>query len=687
MAPITVMQVGDKEVLENHMDYDRWQWALSDKFFSMKQPDEPVIMFLDDEELARICPLLPDPAGSLRSAVLAELRQTDKSTVFEPIDRRLASWRKGAQDQPPPCLPVLAVTVIAGSRMRNDGKFSSAAYYPRLVDLMTSGPNRLTATGIHKHFDVVAEMWQTLDDWIERNQGLLGPSTIRTHETFNRIGYPLSQTVLKASDRDRLSGFFDRLRVDRNSRPSPDQLLALLRLWLDKPRGFSTAFVDLVQKGSGNPLLLAVIAKLAAEETSGPTAAEGRVRLDLSMCIDPEDWSISWVVPIDRRLDRDELRQDNGSLFSIQKPDYGSVYDVVAGCLPQGASLINHRFRATGAKAVLTKNVRQVWILRIDPSSGRWQSVPDATPDEPHVFVVQDNDVAEMDELLTKSAAPGYWKLRGKVFPGWVVYVDVSLVEPIDLSVAGSFNSLGQLLKAPPSLRPKLANGLELRTDVGGRHYLLGGEPDVQLPEGSSNEYVHVVLDNRLPGTQVKANGSLFPLRLAGPFAEGKHTVSVAGVALDFFVHSTGSAAQWEAAHTNGHDEVMPPGGAMPKTRALEFVLCRRGRDAAVWFVTPSGLVQRCGEPPIPLFITGLGFPDSYRWKISVPKGTTFVLTEQAGKLSQPQRIAADPPNFGSIDGQARAFWRRAAGETIGNPDRLWRAYLSQSMEDSINGR
>lgn len=668
------------------MDYDSWQSTLSDEFFPMNQPDEPVIMFLDDQEMTRICPLLPDPVGSLRSAILAELRQTDRSTIFGPIDRRLASWRKGPQDQPPPCLPLLAVTVLAGSRMRNDGKFSSAAYYPRLVNLMTSATNRITATGIQKHFDVVAEMWQTLDDWVERNQDLLGPSTIRTHETFKKIGYPLSQTVLKASDRDRLSEFFDRLRVDRKSSSSPDQLLALLRLWLDKPRGFSTAFVDLVQKGSGDALLLAVIAKLAAEQSSAPASARGRVRLNLSMCIDPDDWSISWVIPVDPRLETDELRQDNGSLFSIQKPGYGSVYDVVTGSLPQSASLINHRFRATGARAVLTKKLRQIWILRIHPSSGHWQSVPDVNPDEPHLFVVQDSDVGEMDQLLTKSAVSGYWKLRGKVFPGWTVYVDVSLVEPIDLSAAGSFNSLGQLLKAPPSTRPKLANGLELRTDVGGRHYLVGGEPDVQLPEESSDEYVHVVLDNRLPGTRVKANGSLFPLRLAGPFMEGKHTVTVAGVTLDFFVHSTGSAAQWEAEHQKGHDDVLPS-GPMPKTRAPEYVLCRRGRNAAVWFVSPSGRVRRHGEPPIPPFITKLGYPESYQWKISVPKGATWVLTEQAGKFSQPQRIANDPPNFGSIDGHDQAFWRRAARETIGNPDRLWRSYLSQSMEDSIYGR
>lgn len=680
------MQVGDKELSKKNMDYDDWQLLLSSEFFPMNQPDEPVIMFLDDEELARICPLDPDPVGSLRSAVLAELRQTDKSTVFEPLDRRLASWRKGPQDQPPPCLPILAVTVVAGSRMRNDGKFSSAAYYPRLIDLMTSSTNGVTAAGIQKHFGLVAEMWQTLDDWIERNQDLLGPSTIRTHETFNRIGYPLSQTVLKASDRDRLSGFFDRLRVDRSCTPSPDKLLALLRLWLDKPRGFSSPFVDLVQKGSGNPLLLAVIAKLAAEESSGRTASKGRVQLDLAISIDPEDWSVSWVIPVDPRLETDALRTDRGSVFSIQKPDYGSVYDVVEGSIPQGAPLINHRFRATGSRAVLTKNVRQLWILRIDPASGHWQSVSNAILDEPQLFVVQDNDTAEMDELLTTSASPGYWKQRGKVFPGWTVYVDVSIVEPIDLSASGSFNSLGQLLKAPPSSRPKLANGLELRTEVGGRHYLQGGEPDVQLPEESSEEDVHVVLDDRLPGIQMKANGSLFPLRLAGPFAEGKHSISVAEHTLDFFVHASGSAAQWVEAQTKEPDSVALPESVL-EARAPEFVLCRRGRDAAVWFVTPSGLVRRCGEPPAPPFIARLGFPESYRWKVSVPKGTTWVLTEHAGRFSQPQRVAADPADFGLIDGPSQAFWRRAVRETIDNQDRLWRSYLSQSMEDSIYGR
>ncbi|WP_427173795.1 hypothetical protein [Arthrobacter sp. 92] len=676
--------MGDNELSVKNMDYDEWQSKLSEEFFSMDEPEQPVVMFLDDEELMRIYPSIYEPVASLRSAVLAELRQTDKSSVFEPIDRRLVSWRRGPQDQPPPVLPLLAVTVIAGSRMRNDGQFSSVAYYPRLVSLMTSGANSLTAAGIQKNFDFVADMWQLLDNWIERNQHLVGRSTIRTHDTFKKIGYPLSQTVLKASDRDRLSGFLDRLRVDRSANPSPEHLLALLRLWLDKPRGFSKTFVDLVQKNPGNPLLLGVIAKVAAEQPSGSTVVGSLVRLELSMRINPDDWSVSWVVPLDSRLEADELRQNNGSVLCIKRPDYGSVYDVT-GSPPGGAALINNRYKAVGSKSILSKHVRQLWILSIDPSSGHWQSVSDIRPDEDHLLVVQNSDAAEMDEILTTSAASGHWKLRGDVFPGWAVYVDVCLVEPVDVTAAGSFKSLGQLLKPRPSSRPKLANGLELRTDVGGRHYLRGGEPDVQLPDEGSDEFVEIVLDDNLPGTRVKANGSLFPIRLAGPLTEGKHVVSVAGTTLPFFVHSSGSAPRWEGTQTEGSEVVRP--GMTRSVGPPGFVLCRRGKDAAVWFVAPSGRVRRCGEPPVPAFMARLGFPESYRWKTAIPEGTSWVLTERAGKLSQPQQITADPPHFGSIDGLAKAFWRRAATGTIRNPDQQWRSYLSQSMEDSIYAR
>ncbi|MFB9166539.1 hypothetical protein [Arthrobacter psychrochitiniphilus] len=677
--------MGDLEALETYVDYDMWQSKLSQAFFSMNQPDEPVIVFIDDEEMSRFFPHLTDPVGSLRSAVLAELRQTDKSTIFDAIDRRLAIWRRGPRDLAPPCLPLLAVTVLAGSRMRNDGEFSQAAYYPRLLSLMTSGSNNITARGIQKHFDLVAEMWQVLDKWIESNQDFLGSSTIYPGN-YSRIGYPLSQTLMKASDRERLSIFLQRRRVDQASKSSPQHLLALLRLWLHKPRGFSKAFLDLVQKGSGNPLLLAVIVKLAEEQPSDFPVVEGRVRLDLGLCIDPEDWSVSWVIPVHPRLTTQRLTTGNGSFITIKEPEYGTVYDIVEGALPESVPLMNRSFQAVGDKAVVTKKLRQLWILRMDPSSGRWLSVSDVIPSEQHLLVVQQSDNAEMDDLLSKSAVSGYWKFRGVLFPGWSVYVDVSFTGPIGLSPTGTFISIEELLKPASNLRPKLMNGLELRTVVGGRHFLSGGEPDLQLPDDPSREFIQILLDGRLPGTRAMANGSLFPLRLAGPFTEGNHAVSVDDVTLEFFVHSRGSAAQWEAEQTESVVDRLPSDSAYGIRRA-EFVLSRRGKDAAVWFVSPSGKVRMQGEPPISSLSTRLGFPESYQWKVQVPTDTAWVLAERAGKISHLQQITTDPPNFEPLDIPAQFFWRRAASETIDYTNPLWRAFLSQSMQESIHGR
>lgn len=684
-APITIITMGDSEALKAYVDYDMWQSKLSQVFFPMNQPDEPVNMFIDDEEMSSFFPHLADPVGSLRSAVLAELRQTEKPTIFDAIDRRIAIWRRGPQDLAPPCLPILAVTVLAGSRMRTDGEFSQAAYYPRLLNLMTSGSNSITARGIQKHFDLVAEMWQLVGKWVENNQEFMGPSTIY-RGNYSRIGYPLSQTLMRASDRERLSIFLQRRRVDPASKSSPEHLLALLRLWLHKSRGFSKAFLGLVQKGSENPLLLAVIAKLAEEQPSEFSVGEGKVRLDLGLCIDPEDWSVSWVIPVHPRLGTQKLTTGNGSFITIKEPEYGNFYDLVEGALPESIPLINRSFKAVGDKAVVTKNLRQLWILRMDPSSGRWLSVNDVVPSEQHLLVVQQSDITEMDDLLSESAAIGYWKYRGVLFPGWSVYIDVSFTRPIGVSSTGTFISIGELLKPASNLRPKLMNGLELRTVVGGRHFLSGGEPDLQLPDDPSREFIQILLNGQLPGTRAMANGSLFPLRLAGPFTEGKHTVSVDDVTLEFFVHLSGSAAEWEAAETESAYDRLSIRSASGIRRA-EFVLSRRGKDAAVWFVSPSGKVRMQGEPPISCLSTRLGFPVSYQWKVQVPPDTAWVLAERAGKISHLQQITTDPPNFEPLDIPSKFFWRRAASETIDYRNPLWRAFLSQSMQESLHGR
>lgn len=668
-------------VLNGDVDYDGWQSKLTYAFFSPGSTESPVIMFLDEDELAAVCPEVSDPVESLRAAVVAELRQTSGPGVLDHIHRRMAKWRRGSQELPPPCLPLLAITVVAGSLMQNDGNFSSLAYYPRLVSLVAGRNNFLAASGLKNHFEQIAELWVSLDSWILSHRDIVGPSTIDTHRTFKRIGYPLSQTIIRSSDRERLFEFFDRIKVRERPDATAADLLPLLRWWLDRPRGFSQRFVNLVQQGDGDSLLVSVIAKLARQERTVSTPS-GRTRLELGLQLDLERWSAAWVIPVHKDLDKDELRFNNGSTCSIQKPEYGANYEI-AGAWPEVSQSIHHRLRATGRTSVLVKEVRPLWILRLESLTNKWQSTKAVLPLEDHTLLVRDTDSAALKVFLDQNAHPGFRRMRRQLIPGWDIFTEVRVSGQLDLSQGLAFPGLTVVSAIEPSESPKLVAGLPLRSAVGGRHYLAGGEPDILLPARDTADPVSLVLDGRTTGHVIKPNGSAFPLRLFGPYTDGKHVVDVDGTTFEFFTHLNGEGITLQRPREEERPDLAIVHQAVSHPL---FAMCTRGGNAVLWFVTPSGQVQKVTEPAItPL--EELGFPKSYRWKALIPDGVAWAVAERAGKFSKPLLANDHQPNFGYLDSVSRSFWRRIAQGTIDSPNASWRAYLAQSMEDSFHGR
>lgn len=661
--------------------YDDWQALLAEEFFQQLPGNPPVVMFLDDEGVGGLCPACPDAMGSLRSAVIAELQRTDGHTVFTRIHRRVAAWSKGGRNEPPPVLPLLALTVVAASRMRNDATFSAKAYYPRLAELLSPslGSEDVLARGVKKHFDEVAEMWQRLHCWIMDNQHRLGPSTIGTHPRFHKVGYPLSQAVLRTSDRELLGEFFERIHLDKRSMPPAEELLRLLRFWLDRPRGVSTTFQALLDQGSADTLLMDLVHKLA-EAYQGPAHSSGRVRLQLRLRIDLEAWQISWAIPVHEALNADELSFHDGSTVSIAKPDYGSAYKVQPASFEDDADLLERKFRANGRGSVLVKDKQDVWILSVDPTSGKWQSVDAMEPGHEHLLMVRETRRATFTDLLSQKAAPGYRKLRNQMVPGWDLYADVVLAGNTG---AGSTreDGLAQVLEADIAPVPRLVNGLPLRTDVGGRHYLRGGEPDLAVPTGGTTKNVSVVLDG--VSQVLKANGVPLPLRYFGPMDEGKHSVEVDGITLDFFVHASGDAALGQVLQPPDPDV----GDPILRDSGPTYAHCRRRKDASIWFVFPSGRVRQHPEPLVPRFLEQAGIRPSLVWKVSIPQDAVWAVAERNGQFSQPQYVRNQVGDFGPLDWVSKQFWRRVTPDTITCPDRRWLECLSNVMQESVHGR
>lgn len=674
---------GVKSSPSRHISYDDWQTMLSAEFFQPRQGKPPIVMFVDDEGVGRLCPDCPDALDSLRTAVLAELRQTESSAVLDRVHSRVTSWSKSFRVDAPPVLPLLALTVIAGSQMRNDGTFSAAAYYPRLVELLSPRMQLedIRVRGLRKHFDDVAEMWKLLHSWILDNQDRLGPSTISTHPFFNRVGYPLSQAVLKTSDRELLADFFEAIHLDNRPMPEAQELLRLLRLWLDRPRGLSMQFRRFVDHGSGELLLMDLLLKLA-EAHHGRTHRSGRIRLRLRLTIDLEKWASSWVIPVNDALEADELKLQDGSTLSIAKPAYGSAYEVRQGSFGDAPGLIDRKFRAIGSESVLVKDTQDVWILMVNPTSGKWQSVESMEPGYEHVLMVREIKGATFTELLSQKVMAGYRKLRNQLVPGWDLYADVVLAGNTGRENP-RWHDLAHVLEVDVGPAPRLVNGLSLRTNVGGRHYLIGGEPDLLVPSGGATRRVSVVLDGVAQVPPLKANGEPLPLRYFGPMTEGKHSVEVDGTVLDFFVHASGDAALGRVRPIPAPDPVDP----MLRKVGPTYAHCRRGKDSSIWFVLPSGWARRHREPQVPPFVEPTGFPYSVGWKVSIPDDAVWVVVERNGQFSLPQYVRNEVGDFGTLDAVSKDFWRRITSATITSADRRWRKCLSNVMEESVRGR
>ncbi len=112
MGEITLHAPGNPDV-----PYWSWQQRLEQAFLQPSSAREPFAMFLDEEEARRVWPTDDDPAGSLAGAVSAVLDWAGTGGhVFGPLIPASQRWEDGDRSDPPPTLPLLAVTVMAAVR-------------------------------------------------------------------------------------------------------------------------------------------------------------------------------------------------------------------------------------------------------------------------------------------------------------------------------------------------------------------------------------------------------------------------------------------------------------------------------------------------------------------------------------------------------------------------------------------
>lgn len=200
--------------------------------------------------------------------------------MFDAVTAKARTWQAGPQDQPPPTLPVLALSVLAATRMHSDAQARSGNYYLGLAQalLPTADDHVVEQVRLELRdgaFIPVADMWRNLDRWLGEQAGAAGLSTIRDHLEMTRIGFPLSQALIRRSDRAVLTRFFDALDIRTTDVPTTEPLAEYLRLWAARPRGLSEGFRHALSDDTLRSLLMPMVAGLAASWDGRVITPEG----------------------------------------------------------------------------------------------------------------------------------------------------------------------------------------------------------------------------------------------------------------------------------------------------------------------------------------------------------------------------------------------------------------------------
>lgn len=676
--------------------YADWQQRLEGHFFT-GVAGKPVLLFVDDDELQRIAPdPQQPPAKHLACAVHSLVAVGQGRAMFRRVNAEVEQWRKGSQDRPPPVLPVVALSVLAATRMRTDTEARSSNYYLRLAQALLPDAGSDAIDRIRRllreggAFTDVAQMWHGLDEWLRRQEGRWGVSTIRDHPGRTRIGNPLSQALLRRSDRAALTRFFAALELDELSVPAPPALLKHLRLWASRPRGLSDAFKGALADDDLCSLLMPLVTALAERWDGRVVTADGKRRLEMHLVLDLEKWAAHWAIPVIDGVAYDLLTgtvADTEVRATIEQDSYSRMYRLSGGPGVTREALKNP-FRLSGAAAVAEFSPMDVRPFVGDADSGGWVSVAAVIPYQELVITATSHRATDVEQFLRLAADPGWRHVQQRTQPlleGSVLFTDVVFSDRNRLAEAVRQIGPGLSAIALPdaTARPRLVRGLPVARNMLRHCFLTDGEPDLLIPIGTEPRSVAASLDGNAQDPPFLAAGFPIPLRNLG-LEPGEHRLVVDGEQLRFTLvqaapgqglpAGTGELA-WEDSELVTTDglaaDCQRPGAGLDQA---DPVLARRDQDET-WIVHANGRCEAVEEPAPPASLSER-VPDliDYYFELAPPQ-TAAWLAQRRGPRWRVSAIRDCEPRFEELDENSRAVWRQLAYHGPGTAP-AWSSYV-----------
>ncbi len=659
---------------DRHWRYADWVELLGSYFFRPEAAGQPVTFFVDDEELGRMSGLAPDEAAaSLVKAIKEVLGDLDTTGAYVTARAITRTWEEDGSQGYIRCLPLLAVAVLAATKMASEGTIRSYNYYVRYRDLVGA-----TGEGQPDGYELMPDLWRAYERWLDSTLGgRLGHSTVVGHRHFTLIGFALSQALFRASDRYELTHFLATLSGPVTPATPDDLLLAALRDWAASRSTLSRGAAQMIEQDSFRTQVLDIVRASAAMWDGAIRDDSGRRQARVLL-----RWNLEYGDPLACIAERPEgfppsltlgsapasvvLRGSNSSRFYAPAP-----FDVESDVLLSGGTA---RSGDTGLSLRFHGN--SIHLLGHIDDIPDWVSARTFEPRAPHIVLVPTDRAPELAAALAEGAEPGWRQPRpsGLLPHDWVYAANVvpgpASAAAWERTILGKFGTMART-------DARLVGGLPLR---GNRVYLMGGEPDLRAPSGL------ILLDDE--ALEVGDEGLL---RLSGRgLPAGRHWIELDGQRIRFGISKGGATPDRQPRRPcllELDDGATARGAALSHgpARRRSVVAIRRRRITWILGKQPGEIVK--AQPLAPPTVMSVGDRES---RLHSPEAEFEVAFDPVWSVSYsgfgPPMIrslaSVDPAPYTGPATEGVRAWARVFTSVPGTAPGLWARY--RTVAESI---
>lgn len=204
--------------------------AINEVFFDGRFAAQPVYLSMDSAMRSEMAARLSASAGTIEDVICDTVRKTlvRSADPFVHHASRARKWHSDGMRTPPPFLAVLYSLAYAAELMEEEGRFASNNYYIRL-EQVTDIERELLKRGMKR----TEYLWLALNHWLVENNHVLGrPTAFTNGSTWRYVDWPVSQAIVRASDRDRFHDLFERYGFTGSETLSRREMAHYLDSWM-----------------------------------------------------------------------------------------------------------------------------------------------------------------------------------------------------------------------------------------------------------------------------------------------------------------------------------------------------------------------------------------------------------------------------------------------------------------------